>query len=84
MLKDMAKKAESAGKKKATQRTVGNAASSGNKISWGKHGPEFFRLLEELETAYDAADTVPDSIGDIVTWYKQYKEDKKLTASAGK
>ena len=82
--------AKKAGKKKATNRTAKGSYGlpirtiDGKGIQWAKHGPEFFRLLEQLESAFDAADTVPDSIGDIVTWYKQYKEDKKLTASAGK
>lgn len=68
-------KAKAAGKKKVTQRT---ASTGKKKIMWGKHGPELMRLLDELEKTCDVMETVPDSIGDIATWYKGYKEDHKL------
>lgn len=74
-------KAKASGKKKATGRTANNQGKGEKKISWGKHGPEFFRLLEELERAYEALESVPDSIGDVVNWYRQYKDDKKITAA---
>lgn len=68
-------KAAAAGKSKATQRT---ASTGTKKIIWGKYGPEFMKLLDELVMAYDKLETVPDSIGDIVNYYKEFKEENKL------
>lgn len=83
------KKANSKGKSKATGRTAKGSLGQpietrdGKGIQWAKHGPVFFEMLELLVKEYDAAETVPDGIADIVNHYRNYKDDKKLTASAG-
>lgn len=72
------------GKAKATKRTAKKPTSTDKtekKISWGKHGPEFMKLLEALETAFEDSKTsnkLAESVGDIVTYYKDYKHDNKL------
>jgi hypothetical protein len=86
MLKDMVKKAESAGKKKATARTAkgsyGQPIKTINGKQWAKHGPELLSLLEALDKAYEAAESVPDPIADVVNYYREYKEDNNLVTES--
>ena len=65
----------------ATTSATDKADEPEKKIAWAKHGPEFMKLLEELETGFENikfSQHTPSYISDIVIFYKDYKADNKL------
>lgn len=70
--------AQASGKSRATGRTDNGT----KRVSWVKHGPPLGKFIFELKEAYNAADNVPDSIGDMINEAAEYLSENKIDLTA--